>query len=174
MDEMERESSHIHVDLNQRYFNNLVQTAIQLGYKVGPDGLVEYSKAWEIQDITEALPEDERTMNVMVNLANTINPNIILVGDSTSKLATGRIPMLDLAIYMEEIPHEVNTEIGWFRIQVAPVPMSYKLLKIHREGVGLAEVKEVHRLEKLLMEAEEERSAFYSELLEVQEDKAAV
>ena len=74
----------------------MVQRSIPAGYKVGTRGLVKYSK--EAQYITEALSEDERTVNMMVNMANTIHLNIIMMGDFPRKHATGRISMVDLAI----------------------------------------------------------------------------
>ena len=82
-----------------------------------------------------ALHSDERSMILMVDLANTIHPNIVMTGDCPSKQATGRVPMLDLAIYMEDVEKEVNTAIGPFRIMVKQVsygsyrkPMPSKLI----------------------------------------------
>ena len=127
----------IHVDLNQRYVDDddLVQPAIPQGYKVGQAGHVEFKKEWEMKDLQDDLPEDERTMNVMVDLANQINPNIVMTGDCPNKHATGRVPMLDLAIFMEDVEAEVNTDIGLFRIAVEQVsygfykkPMASKLI----------------------------------------------
>ena len=44
-----------------------------------------------------------------------------MTGDCLSKHATSRVPMLDLAIYMEEVEAEVNTDIGLFRLAVEEV-----------------------------------------------------
>ena len=43
----------------------------------------------------------------MVNLANSIHPNIVMTGDCPSAYENGKVPMLDLAIYVEEKSHEV-------------------------------------------------------------------
>ena len=128
MDFMDRcEKSRIHVDLNQRYVDDddLVQPAIPPGYKVGQSGLIEFRKEWEDLDISEGLPDDERTTNVMVSLANQIDPNIVMTGDCPSKHDSGRVPMLDLAIYVEEVDKEVNTDVGLFRIIVEQVSYGF-------------------------------------------------
>ena len=66
------ENNNLHIDMNQRYVDDddLVHPSIPAGYKVGETGKVEFRKEWETKDIAEALPDDERTMIVMVNLAN--------------------------------------------------------------------------------------------------------
>ena len=76
-------------------------------------------------DLGEGLPDNERTMNDIVNLANQIQPNIVMTGDCPSKHATGRVPMLDLAIYMEEVDMKVNTDIGLFRLAVEQVSYGF-------------------------------------------------
>ena len=96
---------------------------------------MEYKKEWELQDIEEDFPDDKRSMNVMVHLANQIHPNLVMMGDCPSKHSTGRVPMLDLAFYMEMTDVDVNTDIGWFRVAVEQVsygfykkPMASKLI----------------------------------------------
>ena len=93
---------------------------------------MEYKKEWELE---EDYPDDKRSMNVMVHLANQIHPNLVMMGDCPSKHSTGRVPMLDLAIYMEVTDVDVNTDIGWFRVAVEQVsygfykkPMASKLI----------------------------------------------
>ena len=87
------------------------------------------------EDEEANMADDERTMNVMVDLANTINANIVMTGDCPSKHESGRVPMLDLAIFMEDQQHEVNTTIGRFKVSVEQVsygfykkPMASKLI----------------------------------------------
>ena len=126
----------IQVDLNQRYVDNddLVQPAIPKGYRLSR-GKIAYKKEWLKEDEDKGLPDDERTMNTMVDLANTINANIVMTGDCPSKHESGRVPMLDLAIFMEDQDHDVNTSIGRFKVAVEQVsygfykkPMASKLI----------------------------------------------
>ena len=91
-----------------------------MGYRIS-NGVLAYSKAWEEEDRVKDLPPGERMMILMVDFANMIHPNIVMTGDCTKNHASGRVPMLDLAIYMEEVETEINTSIGWFRINVEQV-----------------------------------------------------
>ena len=47
-------------------------------------------------------------MKVMVDLANLIHPNIVMTGDCPSAHDNKKVPMLDLAIYVEEKIHNVD------------------------------------------------------------------
>ena len=47
-------------------------------------------------------------MKVMVDLANTIHPNIVMTGDCPSLHSDRRVPMLDLAIFMEDQVHRIE------------------------------------------------------------------
>ena len=47
-------------------------------------------------------------MTVMMNLANTIHPNIVMTGDSPNQHESKRVPMLDLEIFVEIQDHKVK------------------------------------------------------------------
>ena len=76
------EVNKIHVDLNERYDDDDddVQPAIPKGYRVH-NGKVKYREEWRVEDEEKGLAEDERTMLVMMDLANTIHKNIEMTGD---------------------------------------------------------------------------------------------
>ena len=71
----------------------------------------------------------------MVDLANTIHKNIVMTGDCPSNHDSGRVPMLDLEIFMEEVKVEIETSAGRFRINTEQIgygfykkPMASKLI----------------------------------------------
>ena len=58
--------------------DNLVQGAIPYGYRCQHNKVL-YKEIWEAEDIKAALDDDNRTMQVMVDLANTIGEEESLV-----------------------------------------------------------------------------------------------
>ena len=64
-------------------------------------------------------------MEVMVNLANLIHPNIVMTGDCPSAHEDKKVPMLDLAIYMEEKSHEVKLAGSVEHVKVEQVCYSF-------------------------------------------------
>ena len=65
-----------------------------------------YDKDYEQQGKELGLTPDSRTANVMVDLANSIHKDIQMVGDTPSDHNDGRVPMLDLAFFMEDVEEE--------------------------------------------------------------------
>ena len=53
-------------------------------------------------------PSDQRMMNMLKDIANTLDPDIVMTGDCPSKNATGKMPLLDCQIWVEHserFPH---------------------------------------------------------------------
>ena len=117
------DANKVHMDLNQRYVDgdDLVQPAIPRGYRLNNKAKIAFKQVCLEEDKDGNLANAERTMNIMVNLANTIDSNIVMMGDCPSKHEMGRVPMLDLDIFMEKQEPDVNTSIGRFKWPWKPI-----------------------------------------------------
>ena len=80
--------------------DDLVQPAIPRGYKVNNKGRIAYRHVWLKEDEEENLPEDERTMNLLKDIANTIYSCVQFTMDCPSSHQKGKVPVLDLKVYI--------------------------------------------------------------------------
>ena len=103
---------------------NLVQGAIPYGYRCQHNKVL-YKEIWEAEDIKAALDDDNRTMRVMVDLANTIHQNNVIKGDSPSLHTDKRVPMLALAIYIEDQVHQIKINRETVDVKVQQVCYSF-------------------------------------------------
>ena len=71
------------------------------------------------------MEEDKRTMLVMVDLANTLHPNIIMTGDCPSDHDDKRVPMLDLAIFREDQVHNIKLAGSVEEVRIEQVCYSF-------------------------------------------------
>ena len=67
------------------------------------------------QDNTSGVGDDQRTMTLIAHMSNQIIPGMKFTVDMPSMNASGRVPMLDLAVWMDGAP-DSNSET-WDRIR---------------------------------------------------------
>ena len=51
----------------------------------------------------EGMPSDERTMKLLQSVANSIHPSIRMTIDYPSRYAEGKVPMLNVKMWMKEV-----------------------------------------------------------------------
>ena len=90
------------LNLHERYVDdtNLVGRQTAIGSRYGGDGIVITNETI-IED--QGISDDERTMKLLQSIANSIHPSIRMTIDYPSKYADGKVPMLNVKLWMEEV-----------------------------------------------------------------------
>ena len=95
------EEVNIHLDLHERYVDDTnvatEQTQVGARYIERRITITDESRSED-----EGIPNDERTMKLLQTIANTIHPSIRVTIDYPSKHSDGKVPMLDLKMWLEE------------------------------------------------------------------------
>ena len=96
------EQNKVKLDLDTRYVDDKqnVMGAIPYGFRWVNTAIV-FNADWVDED--SKLPEDLHTANVMMTMANSIRPSIQFTVDVGSNYADNRVPILDMAMRMENI-----------------------------------------------------------------------
>ena len=91
----------IQLRLHERYVDdtNLVSEQTEVGARYNGQQLV-ITEETKIED--ETIPDDERTMKLLQTIANTIHNSIRMTIDYPSKHAEGKVPMLDVRMWIDE------------------------------------------------------------------------
>ena len=91
------EQNDIKIDLDMRYVDDKNQGlgSIPQGYRWTGEKL-DFKEEWRLEDQEIGLENDKRTCQLLVSMANTIDPMIQMEGDWPSNHESGRVPMLDL------------------------------------------------------------------------------
>ena len=96
--------------------NNPVYRAIDKGYRWNSETKrLEYRDEWKEEDIISNIPDDLRTCNILLQMMNSLHPDIQFTRDVPSNYENNRVPMLDLqvgAIYIIETLNEDGTSKG--------------------------------------------------------------
>ena len=79
---------------------NLVTTQTEVGARYNGQQLITTEQT-KIED--EGIPHDERTMKLLQTVANSIHPSIRMTIDYPSKYIDGKVPMLDVKMWLDEI-----------------------------------------------------------------------
>ena len=88
----------IRVELYVRYVDDI--TIILMGIRPGwywEDDQLKY----DVHHPSKDLPTDQRTMEILVAIANTIDKNLSFTVDFPSKHSSGRVPILDVEVWVE-------------------------------------------------------------------------
>lgn len=105
------EENDIEVDISRRYVDDLTKAmgCIPHGYR-WKDGKIQFNEDWIVED--QHIPLDKHTCQIIVDLANSINPSIQFVGDVASDYPDKYVPILDMAVQMITINVPENKEEG--------------------------------------------------------------
>jgi hypothetical protein len=92
----------IELKIHERYVDdtNLVTRQTDVGVRFDGQQLVTTEET-RIED--EGVPQDERTMKLLQTVANSIHPSIRMTIDYPSRYADGKVPMLDVKMWLEEV-----------------------------------------------------------------------
>lgn len=82
---------------------------IPYGYR-WTEGRLQFNAEWVEED--KDIPMDKHTCNIIVQLANSINPSIQFMGDIASDYTEGYVPILDISVHMVKIGVPENSEDG--------------------------------------------------------------
>ena len=88
------------LNLHKRYVDdtNLVTEETPTGARYDGERIIVTE---ETKREDEGIPADERTMKLLQEIANSIHPSIRMTIDYPSKYVDGKVPMLDLKIWIE-------------------------------------------------------------------------
>ena len=97
------------------------------------DGKLEYNENKKLED--ENVPDDERTMEVIKDIANSVDPMIKMTIDFPSKHEDKKVPMLDVKVWLEEKSnnnifyqfYEKPTKNRFVISKTSAMPMSKKI-----------------------------------------------
>ena len=90
----------IKLDVYCRYVDDTIVVCGAIGegwYFDKNDNALKYSSSHRYSQ----MPEDARTMHVLMDIANTVDKNIRMEPDYGSKYVSGRIPVLDLEVWVD-------------------------------------------------------------------------
>ena len=71
---------------------------------------LEYKDEWKAEDIANNMPDDLRTCNLLLQMMNSLHPDIQFTGDVPSKYPNNRVPMLDLQVGVVYIKETINKD----------------------------------------------------------------
>ena len=96
------EEVNIQLNLHERYVDdtNVVTKQTPLGARYD-GGRIAITEAAATED--EGIQDDERTMKLIQSIANTIHPSIRMTIDFPSNYEEGKVPMLDIRMWIEEV-----------------------------------------------------------------------
>ena len=83
-----------YVDVSRTFMNG-----IRKGWRWVEDKF-EFDSSWESQDIVENLPDDARTVSILVQAMNSIMPFLSFTGEAPSDFPDMRLPTLDCSIFV--------------------------------------------------------------------------
>ena len=91
------------IEMYERYIDdgNICAEATEIGVRYnGETGQLDWSEAAMMED--EGMEDDQRTAKVIKDIANNIHPMIVMEEDYPSKHTDRRLPILDLACWVED------------------------------------------------------------------------
>ena len=91
-------------------------------------GAIEWKKDWEEEDRMEQRSNEKVTMNVLVNMANSIATDLKFTGDLPEDHRDGKCPMLDFCTWVEERTDENGIKKQEVHHQFYQKPMASQLV----------------------------------------------
>ena len=92
----------IRLKLHERYVDdtNLAGRQTEIGARYNGEQMIVTN---ESMNEDEGMPSDERTMRLLQSVANSIHPSIRMTIDYPSRYAEGKVPMLNVKMWMKEV-----------------------------------------------------------------------
>ena len=118
-----KEENRVKTEAEKRYVddNNPVYRSIDKGYRWNKETKrLEYKDEWKEEDIANAMPDDLRTCNLLLQMMNSLHPDIQFTGDVPSKYPNNRVPMLDLQVGVIYIKETLNEDESTMSMEETP------------------------------------------------------